>query len=197
MSATIRLTRMGAMKRPFYRIVVLDSRKRRDGRYLENLGTYNPVPAQAEITLKEDRILYWLGEGVQMSNTVESLLRSAGILEKHSLLKSGVSPEELDSRLEEWKSKQPKPEEGRLSRADKKAQKKTDIAAAKAAEEAAAKAAEEGAAKAAEEEAAAAKAAEEAAAAEETPAEEAGTEEEAGAEEAPAEEAAPEASEET
>ncbi len=183
MSTKIRLTRLGAMKRPFYRLVVVDSRKRRDGRYIENLGTYNPLPAVAEVTFKEDRILYWLGQGAELTDTAENLVRSAGIMEKHRLLASGVSADQLEEKLAEWKAKQPKAKDERLGRAEKKAKKKTD---AREAEEAAAKAkkdAEEAEAKAkAEAEAAEAKAkadaeAAEAAAAEEAPAEEAPAEE--------------------
>jgi small subunit ribosomal protein S16 len=169
LSTKIRLTRMGSMKRPHYRLVVVDSRNRRDGRYIENLGTYNPIPAKAELNLREDRILHWLGLGAETSGTAESLIRNEGIMEKFHLLKSGVSAEELEAKLAEWKSKQPQATATTLSRAEKKAKKKTDAIAAKAAAEAAEKAA---AAKAAEEKAeaekaAAAKAAEEAAAASE------------------------------
>lgn len=173
MSTKIRLTRLGAMKRPFYRLVVVDSRKRRDGRYIENLGTYNPIPAETEKTFKEDRILYWLGQGAQLTETAENLVRGAGILEKHRLMQTGVAPEQLEEKLAEWKAAQPKAKEEKLGRAEKKAKKKSDAKAeveAKAAEEKAAaeaaKRAEE--AKKAEDEAASAKAA----AAEEAPAEE-------------------------
>jgi small subunit ribosomal protein S16 len=189
LSTKIRLTRLGAMKRPFYRLVVVDSRKRRDGRYIENLGTYNPIPAQAEVTFKEDRILYWLGQGAELTETAENLVRAAGFLEKHRLLASGVAVEQLEEKLAEWKAKQPKARDEKLDRAGKKAKKKSDARAAvevaaaaeKEAEEAAAKAAakaaaEEAAAKVAEE-AAAAKAAAEEAPAEETPAEDASADE--------------------
>jgi len=172
LSTKIRLTRLGAMKRPFYRLVVVDSRKRRDGRYIENLGTYNPLPAVAEVTFKEDRILHWLGEGAELSNTAENLVRSAGILEKHRLLSSGVSADQLEEKLAEWKANQPKAKEERLGRAEKKAKKKTD---AREADEAAAKAKAD--AEAAEAKAKADAEAAEAAAEEEAPAEEAPVEE--------------------
>ena len=137
MSTKIRLTRMGSMKRPFYRLVVVDSRARRDGRYIENLGTYNPVPKATEINLNEDRILHWLGQGAEPSGTAENLIRRQGLMEKHRLLSEGVEPADLEARLEAWKAKQPKPRAASLSRADKKAQKKEDarvaaVAAAKA-----------------------------------------------------------------
>ncbi|MBC8365993.1 30S ribosomal protein S16, partial [bacterium] len=183
MSTKIRLTRLGAMKRPFYRLVVVDSRKRRDGRYTENRGTYNPLPAVAEVTFKEDRILYWLGEGAELTPTAENLVRSAGIMEKHRLLATGVTAEQLEEKLAEWKAKQPKAKEERLGRAEKKAKKKTD---AREADEAAAKAKKE--AEAAEAKADA-EAAEAKAKAEAEAAEAATAAEEAPAEEAPAEEA--------
>ena len=120
------MTRMGAMKRPFYRLVVMDSRDRRDGRYIENLGTYDPLPAAAKIQLNEERILHWLAKGAQPSGTAASLMRREGILEKFQLLHAGVSAEELPAKLEEWKAKQPKAAAGALSRAEKKAQKKSE-----------------------------------------------------------------------
>ena len=75
MSVKIRLARHGAKKRPFYRIVVADSESPRDGRFLENVGTYNPLKEPAEVTLKSERIEYWLGQGAIPSDTVKSLLK--------------------------------------------------------------------------------------------------------------------------
>ena len=175
MSTKIRMMRMGAMKRPFYRLVVVDSRNRRDGRYIENVGTYNPIPKETQVTLKDERILHWLGKGVELSNTVENLLRKAGIMERYQLIKSGTPPEELEAKLAEWREKLPQSSGDKLSRADKKSQKKQaerDAAFAKAAaEEAEAKAEAKAKAKA---EADAAKAAESAPA--EEPSAEADTE---------------------
>ncbi len=74
MSVKIRLARHGAKKRPFYRIVVADSESPRDGRYLENVGTYNPLKDPAEVTLKSDRIEYWLKQGATPTDTVKGLL---------------------------------------------------------------------------------------------------------------------------
>ena len=124
MSTKIRLTRLGSMKRPFYRLVVIDSRDRRDGRYIENLGTYNPIPKTAEVSLREDRILHWLGQGAQISNTAASLMREAGVLEKFHLLRGGVAPADLAERLAEHQAKLPRSAGGKLNRAEKKAQKK-------------------------------------------------------------------------
>ena len=80
MGVKIRLTRMGTKKRPFYRIVAMDSRKKRDGAYLENLGVYHPLETdENEVQLNEDRIKYWLGTGAKPSNTVKILLNKKGI----------------------------------------------------------------------------------------------------------------------
>ncbi|NHA14747.1 30S ribosomal protein S16 [Thioalkalivibrio sp. XN279] len=74
---TIRLTRGGAKKRPFYHVVVTDSRNRRDGRYIERLGFFNPVATGKEEGLKLDleRVQYWLGQGAQPSERVASLIK--------------------------------------------------------------------------------------------------------------------------
>ncbi len=70
---TIRLTRMGRKKRPFYRIVVTDSRKRRDSGWIESIGHYNPVSENKELTLDTERLNYWISVGAQMSPTVKRL----------------------------------------------------------------------------------------------------------------------------
>jgi len=69
----IRLTRMGRKKKPFYRIVVTDSRKRRDGGWIESIGYYNPVAQPKVVKIDEERLNYWLGVGAQMSDTVKRL----------------------------------------------------------------------------------------------------------------------------
>ena len=80
MSVKIRLTRMGTKKKPYYRIVAVDSRKKRDGAYLENLGVYHPLEKEEnEILLKEERIQEWLRKGARPSHTVKNLLNRKGI----------------------------------------------------------------------------------------------------------------------
>ena len=79
MAVKIRLTRKGTKKKPFYRIVAADIESPRDGRFLELLGTYNPMVEPAAVTLKEDRIKYWLGEGAKPSTTVQSILKREGV----------------------------------------------------------------------------------------------------------------------
>lgn len=78
MAMKIRLTRMGSKKRPFYRVVALDSATRRDGRPVEFLGYYNPMTEPNEIKLDMEKIEKWLAEGAEPSNTVRSLLKKAG-----------------------------------------------------------------------------------------------------------------------
>jgi small subunit ribosomal protein S16 len=78
MSVRIRLTRKGTKKKPFYRIVAADVEAPRDGKFLETLGTYNPMAEPAIIILNEDRINYWLGEGAKPSTTVQSLFKNQG-----------------------------------------------------------------------------------------------------------------------
>ena len=71
----ISLMRMGAKKKPFYRVVVKEKRSKRDGKYLENVGTYNPMTNPAEVNLNHDRVNYWIGVGAQPSETVASLIK--------------------------------------------------------------------------------------------------------------------------
>ncbi|CCH48934.1 30S ribosomal protein S16 [Pseudodesulfovibrio piezophilus] len=78
MAMKIRLTRMGSKKRPFYRVVALDSATRRDGRPVEFLGHYNPMVEPNDIVLDMEKIEKWLAQGAEPSNTVRSLLKKAG-----------------------------------------------------------------------------------------------------------------------
>ncbi|MFO7839964.1 MAG: 30S ribosomal protein S16 [Desulfosalsimonadaceae bacterium] len=79
MAVKIRLARYGSKKRPFYRIVVADGRYPRDGRFLETVGTYNPMVEPSEVTMKHDRIQYWLGQGALPTSTVGSLIKKQGV----------------------------------------------------------------------------------------------------------------------
>ena len=194
MATTIRLTRMGRKKRPFYRMVVLDSRKRRDGAYLANLGYYNPFCDPHEVDLHAEDIINWLGKGATMSETARSLLRGEGILYQWSLLKAGMETDEVAAKVAEWREASDERRKNLAAIVEAKKAAKA-AAAAKVLEEAAqaeaeAKAAEEAAAQAEAKAAAAAEAAEKAAAeAAEKAAEEPVAEAvEAAADETPAEE---------
>lgn len=79
MAVKIRLARHGAKKRPFYRIVVADSESPRDGRFLEKIGTYNPVREPAEVTLKTERVQYWLQQGAKPTDTVKNIFKKQGV----------------------------------------------------------------------------------------------------------------------
>ena len=82
MAVKLRLMRMGAKKRPFYRIVATDSRSRRDGEYLELVGTYNPISSEKDVKINEEVALKWLNNGAIPSDTVRSLFQEAGIMKK-------------------------------------------------------------------------------------------------------------------
>jgi len=78
MAVKIRLARHGAKKKPFYRIVVADGESPRDGRYLEKVGTYDPILNPAKVTLESERIKYWIDQGAKPSDTVRSILKKEG-----------------------------------------------------------------------------------------------------------------------
>ena len=80
MAVKIRLRRMGAKKAPFYRIVVADSRYPRDGRFIEEIGTYNPVVSPVEIKVDAEEAKQWIANGAQPTDTVKALLKKEGVL---------------------------------------------------------------------------------------------------------------------
>ena len=89
MSVKIRMRRMGSKRKPFYRIVVADSRMPRDGRFIEQVGYYNPLTNSDEVKLEEDKIFEWLEKGAQPSDTVRSLLSKAGLMTRYHDAKYG------------------------------------------------------------------------------------------------------------
>jgi len=202
MSLKIRMSRGGAKKRPYYRIVVADSRKPRDGRFIERIGTYDPLLPKdhaERVTLVEDRVKYWLGVGARPSDRVHRFLDAAGIL-KREAKNNPQKAEPGQKRLDREEAKREAEEKAKEEAKAAKAAEAEAPAAEAAADEAPAEEtkAEEAAAEAPAEEAAAEAPAEDAAAeeakAEDAPAEEAKAEdapaEEAKAEDAPADEAA-------
>ena len=80
MAVKIRLRRVGAKKAPFYRVVVADSRFPRDGRFIEEIGTYNPLKDPGEIVVDKERAAYWIGCGAQPSDTVRALLKKSEVI---------------------------------------------------------------------------------------------------------------------
>ena len=87
MAVKLRLKRMGAKAKPFYRIVAADSRSPRDGRFLEVVGTYDPVKDASKVTVNEERALYWLEKGALPTDTVRSILSKQGIMKKFADMK--------------------------------------------------------------------------------------------------------------
>lgn len=77
---TMRLTRIGSKKRPYYRIVVIDKRRARNGRFLEVLGQYNPIASPVQMEVNSERALYWLSKGAEPSETVRSILRKKEVI---------------------------------------------------------------------------------------------------------------------
>ncbi len=84
MAVKLRLKRMGAKQKPFYRIVAADARSPRDGRFIESVGTYDAVKNPAVVTLDKEKVMTWLSNGAQPTDTVRNILKSEGILKEYS-----------------------------------------------------------------------------------------------------------------
>ena len=106
MPAKIRLQRHGKKGQPFYHIVVADSRSPRDGRFIEKLGTYNPLTNPAQINIKFDRALYWYSVGAQPTDTARSLLSKTGVMMKYHLMrgvqKGAMTVEQAEIKFQNW-----------------------------------------------------------------------------------------------
>lgn len=83
MAVKLRLKRMGAKQRPFYRIVAADSRSPRDGMFIETVGTYDPIKSADNITLDEEKVMKWLNNGAQPTDTVKNILSASGVWAKY------------------------------------------------------------------------------------------------------------------
>ena len=185
MPAKIRLQRHGKKGQPFYHIVVADSRSPRDGKFIEKLGTYNPLTNPAQINIKFDRALYWYSVGAQPTDTARSLLSKTGVMMKYHLMrgvqKGAMTEEQAEIKFQNWMKEKEARIAGIVKANEEKArgEKKTRLDAekqvneARAAELAKKRLAEMEAKKAAEAEAAAEEAAAEEAPVEEAPAAEA------------------------
>ena len=164
MSVSLRLSRGGSKKRPYYKIIVANSRAPRDGKYLEQVGTYNPLLAKDDanrVRLVEDRVRYWLGVGAQPTDRVARMIHNAGIQERAPTVnpEKGEPGKKAKERAEDKAKKLVEAEEARLE-----AEEAAKAAAAEAAAAAAAPAEEPAAEEPAAEEAAAEEAPAEAAA---------------------------------
>ncbi len=106
MPTKIRLQRFGKKGQPFYRIVIADSRAPRDGRFIENIGSYNPLTNPASININFERALYWLQTGAQPTNTAKAIFSYKGVLYKNHLqkgiLKGALTQEQADVKFNEW-----------------------------------------------------------------------------------------------
>ncbi|HAQ65497.1 MAG TPA: 30S ribosomal protein S16 [Bacteroidales bacterium] len=106
MAVKMRLQRFGKKGQPFYHIVIADGRAPRDGRFIEKIGTYNPLPNPAEIAIDMDKAIQWLQNGAQPSDTVNAILSYKGILYKNHLLKGvakgALTLEQADEKFETW-----------------------------------------------------------------------------------------------
>jgi small subunit ribosomal protein S16 len=131
----IRLQRGGKKKQPIYRIVAADSRYKRDGRFLERLGQYNPSTDPITIDLKEPRVMYWLGVGATPTDTVKNLLSRKGIMLKWTLKKKGKDEATINTEFEKWSASQSLKREKEIAKkARRKVAKKKASAPAAAAE---------------------------------------------------------------
>jgi small subunit ribosomal protein S16 len=122
LSVRLRLRRMGKKKQPIYKVVAADSRSPRDGKFLEDIGIYNPLTKPHTVDIKEERVLYWLDRGAQPTDTVKSLLRQKGITLKRELKRRGLSEEQITKELENWQKLQ---EAKTKTRSSKKKSKKS------------------------------------------------------------------------
>ena len=143
MAVRIRLKRMGKIHAPFYRVVVVDSRKKRDGRVIEEIGTYDPMPNPSKIHVESDRALYWLGVGAQPSTAARRLLVLTGDIARFNGKEDAVSRVEVahedraEAAQEAVKAAEAAAQKGKAAAAEAKAKADAEAAAAKAAEEAA------------------------------------------------------------
>ena len=134
MATKIRLKRIGRRNRPFYRLVIMDARNRRDGAAIEEVGWYNPTAKDEMYSLKEDRILYWLEEGAQPTDTAHDILRTAGLAHKWHLMKQGLDETGVEKEMKKWALEREDVLERRRQRAEAKVAKKKAAAGKKAAE---------------------------------------------------------------
>lgn len=118
MPTRIRLQRKGKKGRPFYHIVIADGRAPRDGKYIERIGTYNPVAVPAEINIDFDRALYWVKTGAQPSDTVRNILSYKGVMYKYHLLrgveKGAMNEEQAEAKFDAWMNEKLEKISGRL-----------------------------------------------------------------------------------
>ena len=126
MATKIRLKRIGRRNSPFYRMIAIDSRKRRDGAAIEQLGWYNPIDTNHSYDLDQDRIIHWLGEGAEPTDAAKKLLRNAGISHRWHLMKQGISESEIEKEMKKWELSREDVLKARSEKAEKKAEEKVE-----------------------------------------------------------------------
>ncbi len=141
MAVKLRLQRHGRKKRPFYHIVATDSRNKRDGKFIERIGMYNPITNPATVDIDRDKALKWLANGAQPTDTVRNILSATGVMYKKHLQrgvsKGAFSQEEADRLFQKWIDAKAKEETTRFKMTDwsvKSSKKQTVEAAPKAVE---------------------------------------------------------------
>ena len=102
MATKIRLKRIGRRNRPFYRLIVIDSRKRRDGAAIEEIGWYNPIDKDHSYEIKSDRLFHWLGQGAIASNAAKKLMKRDGLSLRWHLMQQGVDGKEIEKEMKKW-----------------------------------------------------------------------------------------------
>ena len=124
MATKIRFKRIGRRNRPFYRMVVMDSRNRRDGAAIEELGWYNPIDENNSYNLKEDRIIHWLKDGAQVTNAAHKLFKKSGLAHRWHLINQGIDQKQIDKEMEKWSLNRADVEKKRLNKKEVLAAKK-------------------------------------------------------------------------
>ena len=103
MATRIRLKRLGRRNKPFYRIIVIDSKKRRDGAAIEEVGWYDPIlKKDKNFILEEDRILHWLSQGAQPTDIVKNMMKKTGLSHRWHLIRLGLSDDEIERNMQKW-----------------------------------------------------------------------------------------------
>jgi len=132
LSTKIRLKRIGRRNRPFYRVVVMDSRNRRDGAAIEELGWFNPIEADKPYELKEDRILHWLQLGAQPSDALHGLMKRSGLAHRWHLTKQGLDEKAIEKEMKKWAMTREETLKNQADKAEEKAKKAKEKAKEKA-----------------------------------------------------------------
>jgi small subunit ribosomal protein S16 len=103
LATRIRLKRLGRRNKPFYRIIVIDSKKRRDGAAIEEVGWYDPIlKKDKNFILEEDRILHWLSQGAQPTDIVKNMMKKTGLSHRWHLIRLGLSDDEIERNMQKW-----------------------------------------------------------------------------------------------